>query len=741
MTYFNELGQGRVGWRSPGGGVTPSTLWSSIYSVWNADTLGTSLDTSIYGVWNADATISASLDTSIFRVYNGDNVNDTSGNAQNGINVNNVTFTTGKVGNAFTFNGSNYVKLPNNSLNLSDSGSDAYSISLWGYLTNTGLATGLLTNFMQNNLGTIFHGWMIWHYGERIYFTRYDGTATSASSLNTGTVPLITMNAWHHIVVTRKNGSTKLYVDGVLRASDTSTSNTVYTTTHKPLLGARNSYNPDYYDWFSGNGSKIDGVNVWTKELTAAEVTDLYNVGDGVEYPFNGKTIKSLNDATPNANHGTRPSTTLTGGALGPSFTTGKIGQAFNFDGLNDYVSLGNDKFNFAGNFSISAWINLNTVSGNQTIMSNLSFVSPNVSNGWLFIVRNNRLQLELYKNNNTWNGLQSLSTLSTSTWYHVVVVRVASQSTKMYINGVLDNSNTSTFDPTYLSSIPIPSSIGAWKYDASNVINFTNGKIDALNIWNKELTDNEVFSLYNEGNGTQYPFSSQTLPSLNDVVGTNHGTRPASTLTGGVPGPSFTTGKIGKAFTFDGVNDYISLPTAAFNSLTGDFSVSAWVSFPVGYSTQIPIFSNLSATSWFYNVGGFWLTLFGYGIQFRIGDKTIGPHDTTTTILTGTISAPPSNTFVHIVATRKAGQRSRIYYNGVLIASNTDARNPVYYTTGVNTTTPSIGSIQIPNGVQSSYFAPNGSKIDALSVWNKELTAEDVTELYNSGNGKQYPN
>ena len=30
---------------------------------------------------------------------------------------------------------------------------------------------------------------------------------------------------------------------------------------------------------------------------------------------------------------------------------------------------------------------------------------------------------------------------------------------------------------------------------------------------------------------------------------------------------------------------------------------------------------------------------------------------------------------------------------------------------------------------------------IDALNIWNKVLTQSDITELYNSGNGKQYSN
>jgi hypothetical protein len=74
-----------------------------------------------------------------------------------------------------------------------------------------------------------------------------------------------------------------------------------------------------------------------------------------------------------------------------------------------------------------------------------------------------------------------------------------------MYINGSLNSANSSTYNPTYSSSIPIPSSIGALKYDSSNVAHFTNGKIDEVNIWNKELSASEITELYNSGNGKQY--------------------------------------------------------------------------------------------------------------------------------------------------------------------------------------------------------------------------------------------
>ena len=208
----------------------------------------------------------------------------------------------------------------------------------------------------------------------------------------------------------------------------------------------------------------------------------------------------TANDAV-STNHGT-----LVNGA---SFTTGKIGQAFSFDGVDDYVSLGDNIFNsFTSDFSISGWINLNSVSGNRCILSNLSYNNSNgISNGWMLLMRNNVPYFEIYTNSGIYDNISSSSNLNTSTWYHVVITRKASTRSRMYINGSLVVANASSLNPTYVTtSIPIPSSIGAWKYNASSAIMYLNGKVDALNVWNRELTAADVTDLYNAGTGKQYP-------------------------------------------------------------------------------------------------------------------------------------------------------------------------------------------------------------------------------------------
>ena len=94
--------------------------------------------------------------------------------------------------------------------------------------------------------------------------------------------------------------------------------------------------------------------------------------------------------------------------------------------------------------------------------------------------------------------------TFNTGQWYHIVVTRKASTGTKIYVNGTLNVSNTSTINPNYATTQY--TTLGATQYQPSTTTYYFNGKIDAVNVWDKELTSTEVTELYNSGNGKQYP-------------------------------------------------------------------------------------------------------------------------------------------------------------------------------------------------------------------------------------------
>jgi hypothetical protein len=92
---------------------------------------------------------------------------------------------------------------------------------------------------------------------------------------------------------------------------------------------------------------------------------------------------------------------------------------------------------------------------------------------------------------------------------------------------------------------------------------------------------------------------------------------------------------------------------------------------------------------------------------------------------------------WAHLVATHENGVGGKLYVNGVLRTTVANV-NPIVYD---SVETPSIGCAFVAGGGQPTWFMKNGSKLDAIGVWNRVLTATEVTELYNSGNGKQYPN
>jgi hypothetical protein len=458
----------------------------------------------VYGVWNAD-TLGTSLDTSIFRVYNGDNVNDTSGNAQNGTNVNNVTFTTGKVGNAFTFNGSNYISLPDNSLN---SLTGDFSVACWVKIGSSSGSKMIVGNLTEATPGGARQGFRFEVNGTILQIDISNASGTT--SLQAGANPL-TVGVWYHVVLTRQGSTrTRIYVNGAISVTNSDTRNPSILPTMYTTIGANRYGTSSLSAYFNGN---LDAVTVWNKELTADEVLSLYNEGTGAEYPFSSQLLPSLNDAV-GTNNGTRPASTLTGGVPGPSFTAGKIGKAFTFDGINDYVSLPDNSLNLTSKFSYSFWINSNdTTTGSKIVVGNVQ--SPRSIYGFFhgYEIGTGSGKYYFYFRNgfNILIFVETTNVVNNGNWNHIVVTYDPTNITtgaKIYVNGTLNiQANTlGTSNPIGYSS-PMKPCIGARNHSGPPVNFLPNGtSLDALSAWNKELTQADVTELYNAGTGKQYP-------------------------------------------------------------------------------------------------------------------------------------------------------------------------------------------------------------------------------------------
>ena len=135
-------------------------------------------------------------------------------------------------------------------------------------------------------------------------------------------------------------------------------------------------------------------------------------------------------------------SSDLSGTITGATWSNGE----FTFDGDNDVISISNnDAFHFgSGDFTVEVWAYFTTLSGwNAVYMTRDSHThfSP-------LVITTNNTDLRVYSatGSGSWNILNAASygTISTNTWYQIVVTRVGNTFTR-YLNTSSIGTNTSS--------------------------------------------------------------------------------------------------------------------------------------------------------------------------------------------------------------------------------------------------------------------------------------------------------
>jgi len=159
-------------------------------------------------------------------------------------------------------------------------------------------------------------------------------------------------------------------------------------------------------------------------------------------------------------------------------------------------------------------------------------------------------------------------------------------------------------------------------------------------------------------------------------------------------------------SFEFDGADDYVSIPTI---TLPTDFSVSMWVKATTSGSVRDQVFGGAS---------GFFL--FG------------------TVVLNGGANANKMtyNNGSNYVALTPAIIRDGNWHN-IVITYNSSATNLIAYTDGVETynATYDAGTNNVIDRIsEDTYGNYWKGNLDELAVWTSELSASDVTSIYNSG-------
>jgi hypothetical protein len=202
------------------------------------------------------------------------------------------------------------------------------------------------------------------------------------------------------------------------------------------------------------------------------------------------------------------------------------------------------------------------------------------------------------------------------------------------------------------------------------------------------------------------------------DSKGTNNGV-----LTNG---GTYGTGIINQGFSLDGVNDFVNMgDTLDFDGST-PFSISMWVYLDSLSGVRMLISKQSTASS---KVG---YSIFYYNGYF---DCILANNRSSNNIYVKAFTTTPSiNTWYNIVLTYDGSK------NGSGITFNINSVDEVLVTED-NLTGSISNSIDFNIGARNSITQYTSGIIDEVGIWDRVLTPTEVTELYNSGVGKQYPN
>jgi hypothetical protein len=434
-------------------------------------------------------------------------------------------------------------------------------------------------------------------------------------------------------------------------------------------------------------------------------------------WPFNG----NANDQTPSGYNGTVNGATLTTDRFGNS------NSAYNFDGVNDYIEVQNSQNLNSQTWTISTWINANGYYfGN--VFGNISYGNMIVGKGTDFnsgfyglSYSSQSLKVGSYYGvGSQANGTESTTNITLNNWINVIGTWDG-VNMKIYVNGQLENSNSNFSNNPGINN----ENLFFGTMAQNNLYPYwLNGKIDDIGIWNRALTQQEITNMYT---GVNYSDTCNAVSGslTNGLVGYwpfcgNANDDSGNGNNGVVNGATLVTDRFGNsnsAYSFNGSNK-ISVPNLQSYLFNSKITISAWVNL-----SSIPN-SNFNLVTKYGGAG--FDDAFSLDVSSTNYQLNISPGSTSWTTCVGN-SSIQTNQWHNLVGVYDYSNNIfKIYLDGVLLGSNTALS--------------AMGNALSAKVIFGYYddpllVSPNqqfNGKLDDIGIWNRALSPQEITQLYN---------
>jgi hypothetical protein len=391
----------------------------------------------------------------------------------------------------------------------------------------------------------------------------------------------------------------------------------------------------------------------------------------------------------------------------GPTYVDGRVNRTFRFDGVDDYVNVGDiDLANRS--FSLEAWVKRHSTGTPDAVFGH---GSADVGQGLHVGFRaDNSFVFGFYN----WD-LNVAGPFADTSWHHYVVTYDFGTGTRaLYVDGELRGSNAggnySGTGPLWIGRLPWTND---WEWVSGGPIP---ADIDEPAAYHRALTADEVAALHTAGSAGK---CRPCLPAptglvswwpangtATDVVGSNDATAQGNA--------TYAAGVAGQAFSVDGNGDFFSVPSPTGLPLgAAPRTVTFWMKTPLdlraspesglflyGTPAALQMFSlitsgNSSGALYFYGAGGL-----GYA---DVAGGSIQP-----------------DTWHHATATYD-GSLVRIYLDGQYLNQLTATLNTVLNANGIT----------IGTRPGSSFWT---GQIDEVMLFDRALGADEVAAVHGAG-------
>lgn len=608
----------------------------------------------------------------------------------------------GKVGLAFSFDGSNFVVVED-SPSLRPS---RFTVDAWVFPTDT-----------AGNHNVVFkgdHEYVLQIRNGNVLFGSRDGSGTYAEIQGSLTVP---SNKWSHIAVSHDGSTKRIYVNGVLDPVQQDQSGHSTINTGPLRIGAHNAT----IEYFVG---LVDDVEIVSGALPQAEIERIYGAGRGgicsqtCSQPFTG-----LVGWWP----GNASTADIVGGSTGtyingPSYGEGKVGESFDLNGIDQYISVADHPMLRPSAFSIEAWVKVPS-GGTSVIASKYD----GAYHGWALYTYSGLIEFSLSRDSGANIGITAQG--SPNIWNHVIAT-YDGVNARLYVDGRL--SANKAFPGGYAASMT-ELTIGKASWFNGG---YSAGKIDEVAFYERALSPTEIKSEHETGSLGRC--SPQCVSPPTEIVGWWAGDGDVYDMVGGnngtlMNGSGFGSGEIGRSFSFNGRNQYILIndPVPPILRLQNDITLSAWI-YITGYPSTDPNTGLWQIVGSQYDTTTSGATIFVDGradtdgqsnppghLHFQIGDG-ISWH------ATNSQTQIPLNRWVHIAATRRAGEDARIYYDGI----SQPVQSAPWPTGGI-----SYSGARFAIGQQKDIDRAFVGRIDEPMIFGRSLSPTEIRAIYNAGN------